>query len=547
MKTLKSLLFLFICFPLFSYGDIIHVKLDGTGNFTSIQSAILFAGTGDTVLVYPGNYIQIVNFAGKSITVASLFLTTQDTSYISQTVIDGNHENNRLVRFINNETRDAKLIGFTITRAIQPEGGAMMYNPQGLGIYINCSSPTIDNNRIINNFYDDWYFLGGGMAIDSSATLIKNNTISHNTMAFEGGGIYASYSDHLIIENNHIHNNSLFTGYGVSHGAGIQAVYSNYITIRNNIIEENTSNWPSYGMGICLDQCHQSIVENNIISFNGEQGSSAGGGIYSYHSTFKLIGNLISNNNGGSGGGGVFLNLTQCEMTNNTICNNELENNNSGGGICSINSELSIQNSIICFNNGQTIPQQVYLDGTAETSFQYSNIEGGIEDIIIGNAGGGTFNGFYENNIDVNPHFIGTGPHPFLLEINSPCTNTGNPDTTGLFIPEYDLAGNERISQNRIDMGSYEYPFPVNISELNETSKILVYPNPATDKLSIHILEESFQNGWLNLYDMKGNSVLRIQIGNPLDEYDLSFLPRGMYIMNITTEQFVKTEKMVLY
>lgn len=547
MKNFKFIISLFFFLPLFTNGNIIHVKQDGTGNFTSIQSAILFASAGDTVLVHPGNYIEIVNFAGKSITVASKFLTTQDTSYISQTVIDGNHENNRLVRFINNETRDAKLIGFTITRAIQPEGGAMMYNPQGLGIYINCSSPTIDNNRIINNFYDDWYFLGGGMAIDSSSAIIKNNTFSHNTMAFEGGGIYASYSDHLIIENNHIHNNSLFTGYGVSHGAGIQAVYSNYITIRNNIIEENTSNWPCYGMGICLDQCHQSIVENNIISFNGGQGASGGGGIYSYHSTFKLIGNLISNNNGGSGGGGVFLNLTQCEMTNNTICNNELDSNNSGGGLASIESEISVINSIIVSNSGISSPQQVYIDGASEASFQYSNIEGGSEAFNLGGSGGLVFEGIYQNNIDANPHFINSGPHPYQLEMNSPCSNAGNPDTTGLFIPEYDLLGNERISQNRIDMGAYEYPFPIIINDLNETSKILVYPNPARDKVFIQTPQNSLVKSQLIINDLKGNMVFTSELDNDENIIELSFLPKGVYIMNFTSEKFVTTKKIVLY
>jgi len=45
-------------------------------NFTSIQAAINASVKGDTVLVDPGRYYENINFRGKSIVVASKFLTT---------------------------------------------------------------------------------------------------------------------------------------------------------------------------------------------------------------------------------------------------------------------------------------------------------------------------------------------------------------------------------------------------------------------------------------------------------------------------------------
>ena len=57
--------------------------------YPSIQSAINAAQNGDTVLVSPGVYYENLNFRKKGIVVASLFLTTSDTSYIDQTVING--------------------------------------------------------------------------------------------------------------------------------------------------------------------------------------------------------------------------------------------------------------------------------------------------------------------------------------------------------------------------------------------------------------------------------------------------------------------------
>ncbi|MCD4730969.1 MAG: hypothetical protein K8R74_10235, partial [Bacteroidales bacterium] len=66
------------------------VKQDGTGDFTTIQAGINAANTGDTVLVWPGTYFENIDYNSKSITVASIYLTTQQDNYIDSTIIDGN-------------------------------------------------------------------------------------------------------------------------------------------------------------------------------------------------------------------------------------------------------------------------------------------------------------------------------------------------------------------------------------------------------------------------------------------------------------------------
>lgn len=236
MKTLKYFTSLLIIIPVFLYGDIIIVDQNGTGDYFTIQDGINNANTGDTVLVYPGNYIEIVDFTGKDIVVASLFLTTLDTSYITQTIIDGNQENYQLVRFTNGETESARLIGFTITNASEPSGKSDKSNSQGLGIHINGSSPVIESNRIINNSYNDWYYTGGGIVIENSSAKIINNIINNNEMAYHGGGIYINNSINVHIENNSIDSNMVNSGYGVSFGAGIHIDSSYYITMSNNTI-----------------------------------------------------------------------------------------------------------------------------------------------------------------------------------------------------------------------------------------------------------------------------------------------------------------------
>ena len=59
---------------------------------------------------------------GKNIVLASKFLLTGDTSYISSTIIDGNQLGS-VVKFENGEDTTTVLIGFTIQNGYSLKGG----------------------------------------------------------------------------------------------------------------------------------------------------------------------------------------------------------------------------------------------------------------------------------------------------------------------------------------------------------------------------------------------------------------------------------------
>jgi hypothetical protein len=146
MKSLSILMTMFIFYsPLFA--NILNVP----NTYPTIQAGINAALAGDTVLVGPGTYPENLNFSGKNIIVASLYLNNPDTAIISQTIIDGSFSGS-VVKFENDEDSTAVLQGFTLTNGFSFGGGG--------GIMCNStSSPTLKNLKIISNIGG----VGGGL------------------------------------------------------------------------------------------------------------------------------------------------------------------------------------------------------------------------------------------------------------------------------------------------------------------------------------------------------------------------------------------------
>jgi len=197
----------------------------------TIQEGIDASTNGDTVLVQPGTYVENINFNGKNITVATLFLLTQDTAYISQTVIDGG-QNGSVVKFENNETDESHLVGFTITNGSSSSGG---------GIYISNADPIVLSSTICANYSSN---RGGGIFTENSSNpKFINLIINNNTSNQNGGGVYCGpYQNtetsiiNCLIINNHAgsHGSAALLYCGTSQG--------NDFLFLNNTITKNTSN-----------------------------------------------------------------------------------------------------------------------------------------------------------------------------------------------------------------------------------------------------------------------------------------------------------------
>ncbi|HPI26558.1 MAG TPA: hypothetical protein PLO57_08875, partial [Candidatus Cloacimonadota bacterium] len=160
------------------------VALDGSQDYTSIQSAISDCNNGDTVMVYPGRYFENVVFGGKIITLCSLEAATGDSSFISTTIIDGNNAN-PCVRFVNEE-QGVTLRGLTLEHGIGHPFGAQDERWGG-GVFIrtNCSVSII--NCVINN---NRAVLGGGISAYKSSLYLAGTKVHGNHASASGGGIF---------------------------------------------------------------------------------------------------------------------------------------------------------------------------------------------------------------------------------------------------------------------------------------------------------------------------------------------------------------------
>ncbi len=213
-------------------------------DYPTIQAGIDAAFDGDTVLVSPGTYVENINFNGKNIIVGSLFLTTQDTSYISQTIIDGDEAGSG-VTFNNNENLNAILIGFTVTNGFATHGG---------GIHCEYSSPLLEHLIIYDNLTNH----GGGIYCFEASPIIRNVIILNNISMADGGGITLHDNSHPDISNSIFSNN--YAEYG---GGAIRALPGNNFSLSNCLIYENES---GYGGAIYLWDSSVEVVNSTIIN-----------------------------------------------------------------------------------------------------------------------------------------------------------------------------------------------------------------------------------------------------------------------------------------
>ena len=211
---------------------------------------------------------------------------------------------------------------------------------------------------------------------------------------------------------------------------GAITFYKSDATVANCRIQYNGKSFGTYNLGCgVVTYRGNSLIINNIISDNAEYGIW-GLSDYGIATEPIIVGNLIANNKEG-------INSIFCSplIINNTIVNNTFQ------GLNTLMSDATIVNTIFWGNSASILASSSTI-GISYSLIEETTLPAGLTD-----------NG--NNILGSNPLFSDS-QHLAIQEI-SPAVNAGNPNTTGLHLPSFDIMGQPRIDDETIDIGAYEF------------------------------------------------------------------------------------------
>jgi hypothetical protein len=289
------------------------------------------------------------------------------------------------------------------------------------------------------------------------------------------------------------------------------------------------------GGGIGILNCSPTIIHNRITN---NYAPDFGGGIAIVNSSPTVHHNLVARNTSGFGGGGVSVSNSDPVINNLTIADN-ITYKIGGGLLISEDADPVIYNTII-WNNYADFGAQVYLnDSRSDPDFYYNDIMGGFTGIQ--GAGILSYQGEYENNIDLNPCFKNDR---YGLLHGSPCIDAGDPD--GRPDPDY----------TRADMGAFYYrtmdkDMTTGPASDDAEVRFRVFPLPTIDVLNIRGNNPYETDVELALYNALGQLVHSASC--PKDEssgfsyeINVSNYQAGNYILVMKTGKQVFSRKVII-
>jgi hypothetical protein len=368
----------------------------------------------------------------------------------------------------------AEISNFTIQNDFDFEANCIL-NFRSID-YLKVTNITIDGNSNIRSIIEDEY-------VDN---LYDNIIVTNNTAKITAG--FALFENTGIMKNCIISNNSLVYNpiYPGSTGLHLDA-YDNFI-VENTVI----SNCASYDDASCAIRLVTEYGHDDHITVNN-----------------CLISGNSSNDEfviGVFGDGNI-------EINNSTI----VDNFNNANTI-NAHGNLTLRNTIMHNNTNY----EIYMEDntqygyTYELNLDYCNIKNGEAGIY--NENNANIINWGEGNINEDPLFLLLGDDPYQLTELSPCVDTGTPDTTGLFLPPWDLLHNHRVWDGNgdeiaiIDMGCYEFNSEPYAGIYDNEIPVVDYqltnfPNPFNPETKIVFdLPESGQVK-LEIYNIKGQKV----------------------------------------
>ena len=342
----------------------LHVCPTGCA-FSTIQSAVDVAASGDVIQIAAGRYVEKVNIIGKRLTLSGdsgggvtevvgtgghgpVFVLGSGTESDYQevdiqylTISNGNHQTGTGVGGGVQVRRGAflHLLGSVVTHNSALFGGGIGVNTPG------GPATTVTGCLIDDNVSTSSQSLGGGgvVAVQGSTVVIQHSTVTRN-QAFNGGGIYTDIGTHVTVGETTVSENSVsqvhvHLGFVGGVGGGLYA--NSNLTISDSIIAHNaaTGQELALGGGIFILLGSTQTITHTVIAHNaatGPAGSGDGGGIFTAsenaHDTLALTKVYVIENEASPGSAGGISNQGTLLLAGTVIKDNSGFNCKGGFG-----------------------------------------------------------------------------------------------------------------------------------------------------------------------------------------------------------------------
>ena len=324
--------------------------------------------------------------------------------------------------------------------------------------------------------------------------LVKNNTAHHCIAAYStSGGIYIDGGKNITVENNTSYHN----GYGIEVGCEKTGQTTDGIIIRNNVFYDNE---------ICA------------VAMGGFAYPSGSGKVI--NSSFRNN-TCLMNDYSGSGNGELYLSYSENSTIENNIFYTSTQN---------ILAYAELTQPGLKFNYNNFFCQA----GAASLTTDWNGNEyAGYTAIVTGTATN-------TNSIFANPQLTtaSTTNPDFHLLTSSPAKNAGNP----AYVPantETDYYNQLRIEGGIIDCGADEFgSINLGIDEM-EISKFSIYPNPATNFITI---DSEIPVGKYQIFNGSGQKLME---GSERNKINISELSAGIYFIKFQIENKNYVSKLI--
>ena len=429
--------------------------------YASIQSAIDAAASGNIVSINVSKY-TLADYKENLIITKSISIQNESPS--QKIILNGQGSRGIMVsgNGLNIDINDME-----IKNSSSNYGGA---------IYINNSMVNLNNMSINTSKADD----GGGIYSNTAQLSLVNVTINNCQANNNGGGIYINGGSVVLDSAVVSKNTSELNGGGV---------YLNNVMgtiIRSKIVNNKSKNGNSGG----IEQYKGALSVNFTSFFQNSSELFQGGALSSVQGFLTLKNNLFIANYAYNNGGAIYINDASLYQVNDTVANND---SGSGKGIFVQGDSTANINNSLYYN----VDKDMYFN----TDINYVSINNSIANNVVG---------FQPGKVTTSNFVVGVNPllnANYSLSVYSPFINFG--DNSRVSTITADLNGNDRITNNTVDIGAFEtfdnvapmIPQWQNFTnQVTINSELLINAICSTDVFQINFSGGATHNTQHNLY-----------------------------------------------